>query len=109
MSDNYFTPASDSHRKKEKEKARVLRASVWWKQVLGKGICYHCEKRFNAAELTMDHLIPIARGGKTDKKNCVASCKDCNTKKGYKTRAELAMDELKADSDSKESQDSADD
>jgi len=42
----------------------------------------------------MDHLIPIARGGKTDKKNCVVSCKDCNTKKGYKTRAEIAMEEL---------------
>jgi 5-methylcytosine-specific restriction protein A len=109
MSDNYFTPASDSHRKKEKEKARVLRTSVWWKQVLGKGVCYHCEKKFAPAELTMDHLIPIARGGKSDKKNCVPSCKDCNTKKGYKTRAELAMDELSADAVSKKPQVPSDD
>lgn len=43
----------------------------------------------------MDHLIPIARGGKSSKTNCVPSCKDCNTKKGYKTRAEMAMEELK--------------
>lgn len=94
MSDFYFTPASEAHQKKEKAKARELRQGVWWKQVVGKGICYHCEQRFKAGDLTMDHLVPISRGGKTDKKNCVPSCKDCNTKKGYKTRAELAMDDL---------------
>ncbi len=105
MTDIYFTPATESHRKKEKEKARLLRASLWWKQVLGKGVCYHCESKFAAAELTMDHLIPIARGGKSDKKNCVPSCKDCNSKKGYKTRAEIAMDGLKADRDSKKPHD----
>lgn len=44
----------------------------------------------------MDHLIPIARGGKSNKNNCVPSCKDCNTKKGYKTRAEMALEELNA-------------
>lgn len=102
MSDDYyFTPASESHKKKEKAKAKELRESVWWKQLVGKGTCYHCEQKFKASELTMDHLIPIARGGKSDKKNCVPSCKDCNTKKGYKTRAEMAMDELKkSESDS---------
>lgn len=96
MSDDnyYFTPASESHQKIEKAKAREMRQSNWWKQQLGKCICYHCEQKFKAEELTMDHLIPIARGGKTDKKNCVPSCKDCNTKKGHKTRAELAMDDL---------------
>ena len=98
MSDIYFSPASDAHKKKEKEKARILRASLWWKQTVGKGICYHCEQKFKAAELTMDHLIPIARGGKSDKKNCVPSCKECNTKKGYKTRAELAIEGLGSDS-----------
>lgn len=99
MSDIYFTPASEAHKKREKEKARALRQGVWWKQVLGKGMCYHCQQKFKAEELTMDHLIPIARGGKSDKKNCVPSCKDCNTKKGYKTRAEMALDELKSSSD----------
>ena len=90
----YFTPATESHKKIEKAKAKELRESVWWKQLVGKGTCYHCEKKFKAGDLTMDHLIPIARGGKSDKKNCVPSCKECNTKKGYKTRAEMAMDEL---------------
>lgn len=94
MSDYYFAPASEAHQKKEKAKARELRQGSWWKQQLGQGICYHCQQKFKPAELTMDHLIPIARGGKSDKKNCVPSCKECNTKKGYKTRAEMAMEEL---------------
>ena len=95
MSDFYFTPATDAHKKKEKAKAKALRESLWWRQLVGKGTCYQCELKFKSTELTMDHLIPISRGGKSDKKNCVPSCKDCNTKKGYKTRAELAMDEVK--------------
>ncbi len=90
----YFVPASSEHQKKEKAKARELRISQWWKGQLAKGLCYHCNERFHPSELTMDHLIPIARGGKSDRKNCVPSCKECNSKKGYKTRAEMAMEEL---------------
>lgn len=99
MSEMYFTPASDAHKKREKEKAKLLRQGNWWKQLVGKGNCYHCEQKFLSEELTMDHLIPIARGGKSDKKNCVCSCKACNTKKGYKTRAEMAMEGLKSSKD----------
>ncbi len=99
MTDYFFTPATEAHKKKEKAKARELRASAWWKGQLGRGICYHCEQKFKTSDLTMDHLIPIARGGKSDKKNCVPSCKECNTKKGYKTRAELALDDLKQEED----------
>lgn len=92
--DYFFSPASPEHQKREKAKAKELRSGQWWKQELGKGLCYHCGMRFKPAELTMDHLIPIARGGKSNKNNCVPSCKDCNSKKGYKTRAEMAMEEM---------------
>ena len=90
----FFVSASPEHQKKQKAKAREIRQSNWWKQQLGKGICYHCQERFATAQLTMDHLIPVARGGKSDKKNCVPSCKACNSKKGHKTRAEMVFDEL---------------
>ncbi len=29
----------------------------------------------------MDHVIPLSRGGNSDKINIVACCKECNTKK----------------------------
>lgn len=105
----YFAPASPEHQKREKAKARELRQSAWWKQQLGKGVCYHCEGRFPPAQLTMDHLIPIARGGKSDKKNCVPSCKDCNTKKGHKTRAEMELENLRASQVPDSSAESGDD
>ena len=92
----FFESAPAEHQKKEKAKARELRQGSWWKQQLGKGVCYHCGLHFKPADLTMDHLIPIARGGKSDKKNCVPSCKECNTKKGHRTRAEMALDDLKS-------------
>lgn len=101
--DYFFSAAPPEHQKREKAKARELRQSQWWKQELGKGLCYHCGEKFKPTELTMDHLIPIARGGKSNKKNCVPSCKDCNTKKGYKTRAEMALDELNASAPSSDS------
>lgn len=90
MSD-WFIAASPEHQKREKAKARELRHSVWWKQQLGKGRCHHCGERFPAAELTMDHVVPIARGGVSSKKNVVPSCKACNSAKGHRTKAELAL------------------
>ena len=94
----YFAPASEAHQKKEKKKAQELKQSQWWRNTRGQGVCYHCENKFPVNDLTMDHLIPIARGGVSDKKNCVPSCKECNTKKGYKTRAELAMESVLSES-----------
>jgi 5-methylcytosine-specific restriction protein A len=98
--DLYFQASSIEHQKREKVKAQNLRASQWWKNQLGRSLCYHCEGRFHPSELTMDHLMPIARGGRSEKTNVVPSCKDCNTKKGYKTRAEIVLEALKLDSDS---------
>lgn len=79
----FFVAASLEHQKREKAKARELRHSQWWKQQVGPGICHHCGGKFSADEMTMDHLVPIARGGKSTKKNCVPSCKACNSNKGH--------------------------
>jgi 5-methylcytosine-specific restriction enzyme A len=87
----YFSPAPPEHVQREKSKAKEMRQSQWWRQELGKGVCYHCGQKFLPTELTMDHLIPVVRGGATSKNNVVVSCKPCNSAKGYLTRAELAM------------------
>jgi 5-methylcytosine-specific restriction endonuclease McrA len=71
----------EEHLRREKNKARELRQSQWWKRRLARGICHYCGRRFPARELTMDHVVPIARGGKTTKGNVVACCKECNTRK----------------------------
>ena len=69
--------------KKEKEKARNLRLSAWWMRKTSEGRCYYCDKKVKQAELTMDHVVPISRGGKSKKGNIVPACKACDNKKKY--------------------------
>ncbi len=88
----FYAPADPAHIKKERAKAKELRNSQWWKQKLGQGICHYCEKKFSKELLTMDHIIPIGRGGHSSKGNVVVCCKDCNSKKGSRTDAEIIND-----------------
>jgi 5-methylcytosine-specific restriction protein A len=88
MTESFFYTADDEHIKREKSKARELRASQWWKRKRSSGLCYYCGKAFKPAELTMDHLIPVVRGGKSVPGNLVPACKDCNNKKKYLLPAE---------------------
>ena len=50
--------------------------------------CVYCGSK---NDLTIDHVIPISKGGKTSFENCVAACKDCNNKKGSRTPHEANM------------------
>ncbi len=77
--------------KKEKEKARVLKDSVWWRNQLEKGECYYCGQSFAKKDLTMDHIVPVSRGGKSTRGNVVVACKPCNSDKKYYTAAELIL------------------
>jgi 5-methylcytosine-specific restriction enzyme A len=65
----------------ERQKARDLRASQWWKRRCAKGECHYCGRSTPPRELTMDHIVPLSRGGKSSKGNLVPACKVCNTKK----------------------------
>jgi len=77
----FFDYTDENFQKKEKSKARILRNSQWWKRKRSNGICHYCGNKFSPKELTMDHLVPIARGGRSVKNNLVPCCKECNTKK----------------------------
>ncbi|MFK8139218.1 MAG: HNH endonuclease [Bdellovibrionales bacterium] len=92
----YFVTVDPKDIKKERAKAKDLRKTGWWKQKLAQGICYYCEQSFSVSDLSMDHIVPVSRGGKTSKGNVVVSCKDCNNKKKYYTPAEMILsgDEL---------------
>ncbi|MFO7886655.1 MAG: HNH endonuclease [Desulfobacteraceae bacterium] len=79
--DSFFLSVDEAAQKKEKHKARTLKQSQWWKRKRSQGVCHYCRKIFPPKELTMDHIIPIARGGKSIKSNLVPCCKTCNTSK----------------------------
>jgi 5-methylcytosine-specific restriction protein A len=88
---DFFEKASEAHIRREKNLARELRNSQWWRNQIGTGVCYYCNEKCSKDELTMDHVIPIVRGGRSTRSNVVVACKTCNSKKKYHTPVELTM------------------
>jgi len=81
--DYFIVEISEQEIKREREKSRELRKRRWWKNRVAQGKCHWCGGSFAPEELTMDHIIPIARGGKASRNNVVPCCKECNSKKKY--------------------------
>jgi 5-methylcytosine-specific restriction endonuclease McrA len=80
----FLVEVSEEQIRRERQKARALRDSQWWKRKRGLGICHHCGEKFPPDDLTMDHLVPIIRGGKSTKGNLVPSCKKCNSERKHR-------------------------
>ena len=76
-----FDTPDDAEIRSERAKARELRKTRWWQQKTAPGLCHYCRKSFSYKDLTMDHLVPLARGGRSTKDNLVPCCKDCNNLK----------------------------
>jgi 5-methylcytosine-specific restriction endonuclease McrA len=74
---------SEQDLRREKDKARELRRSRWWQNRIAQGTCHFCGGTFPPSELTMDHLVPLVRGGTSTRGNVVPACKECNSKKKY--------------------------
>lgn len=53
--------------------------------------CQFCGRVLPASELTLDHVIPRSRGGRTDWDNLVASCHACNNLKGDRLPEEAGL------------------
>jgi 5-methylcytosine-specific restriction endonuclease McrA len=64
-----------------------LLTSTEWLAILAEasGHCHYCGKE---ATLTLDHVIPVSKGGRHSKDNVVAACGHCNYSKGNKTLEE---------------------
>lgn len=77
-----FVPVlDDDELRREKARARELRQSAWWKRRIAPGVCHYCRRVVGARALTLDHVVPLIRGGRSVRANMVPSCKDCNSKK----------------------------
>jgi len=50
---------------------------IWREQ---HGNCFYCKLRMEY--MTIDHKVPLSRGGKTERRNVVGACEPCNTAKG---------------------------
>ena len=49
-----------------------------WARDIRKEKCHYCEE----AGGTIDHIVPISKGGRTTQKNCVPACGKCNGSRG---------------------------
>jgi 5-methylcytosine-specific restriction endonuclease McrA len=53
--------------------------------------CQYCGKKYPTSELSLDHVQPRSRGGRSTWENIVCACVDCNVKKGGRTPHEASM------------------
>lgn len=56
-------------------------------------ICQYCYNKFSEKKLTIDHVIPLSKGGRHEWTNVVTACSQCNNRKGDKSpeRANLRL------------------
>uniref|UniRef100_I1Q8E1 HNH nuclease domain-containing protein n=1 Tax=Oryza glaberrima TaxID=4538 RepID=I1Q8E1_ORYGL len=75
-------------------KRRRVKHSLSRKNILYRDgfTCQYCSSVDN---LTIDHVIPTARGGKWEWENLVTACSRCNSRKGQKTVEQANMKLLK--------------
>ncbi len=87
----------ERHIKRERAKAKELRQTAYFKELFRKGICHYCGQQFEEKELTLDHIVPVARGGRSTRGNLVVCCRACNQAKKYLTPAEMLLRRFEAE------------
>ena len=53
--------------------------------------CQYCRKRFPTSELSIDHVVPLSRGGRAAWTNVVCACTNCNKRKGGRLAHKVGM------------------
>lgn len=94
MDDWIEVNADEAFIKRERAKTREMRKTPYFRDLLKKGICHYCGKKFPLSELTLDHLVPICRGGRSTRGNLVVCCRACNAGKSLLTPAEIILRDL---------------
>lgn len=74
--------------RRHKKPVRFSRVNIYGRD---KYTCQYCGKKKSINELTYDHILPRAQGGKTNWLNIATACMPCNAKKGNRTPAQAGM------------------
>ncbi len=88
--------AVQRHIRTERERGKKLRKTPWWKMQIQQGVCHFCHQNVGADNLTMDHVVPLARGGKSTRGNVVPACQTCNRHKKLGTPVETILDQIQS-------------
>lgn len=54
-------------------------------------VCQYCGREYSESELTLDHVIPREKGGRTSWENIVTSCIYCNSEKANRLPHQAGM------------------
>jgi 5-methylcytosine-specific restriction endonuclease McrA len=78
-------------------RGRQRRASSKRNRILARDryCCQYCGTKGTSFDLTLDHILPLSRGGTTSPENLVVACFACNQRKGDRTPEEARMPLLK--------------
>lgn len=74
---------------KNRRPAKLSRLNVF---IRDKQTCQYCNTSLTLSSLTYDHVLPRAKGGRTNWKNIVAACRRCNKRKGDRSPREAGME-----------------
>lgn len=88
---NSYVFADEDHVRRERAKVREAKKSRWWQQKTARGLCHYCQRTFAFKELTLDHIVPLSRGGTTSPGNVVPACRACNKGKGVDTPLDMLL------------------
>ena len=72
----------------KKRGVKFSRANVYQRDA---HCCQYCGKRFAVSQLSYDHVVPRAAGGRTVWENIVTACKPCNARKDSKSCDDAGM------------------
>lgn len=65
---------------RERERRRALREE--WLSAPAPPRCIYCNRALTADTITVEHIVPVSRGGRTNKQNCKPACRACNRARG---------------------------
>lgn len=51
--------------------------------------CHYCDIETDDDTRTLDHIVPVSKGGEHTEENLVVACRSCNSKKGTKDYLEF--------------------
>ena len=71
-----------------RQEVKFSRANIYLRD---QNRCQYCGRKFSASELSLDHVLPISRGGKSTWENVVCACLPCNVRKGNKLLHEAGI------------------
>ncbi len=73
---------------RQERRVKFSRANVYRRDGFA---CQYCGARPGAKDLTLDHVLPRAQGGRTEWTNIVACCITCNAHKANRTPEQARM------------------